>query len=159
MPEWDPREIEPLIARLESEDFFDRLEAIEALEARTKRTFGYRFNAPLAERAEAVRRWKAWWREELLEREREKNLKAAIHLSGGMLDLGMLKKALTEIPPEKIQGYLSALISKLKSQQQLRCEACHSRPATVRVTEIDHGTCRTRLLCEICARERGDVVL
>ena len=41
----------------------------------------------------------------------------------------------------------------------VRCEACHVRPATVRVTEVESGSHRTVHLCDSCARERGDALL
>ena len=109
MPEWKPEEIEPLIRALESDDFFMRLNAIEKLGEITKLTFGFRFNASGPEREQAVGRWKDWWKEQQRDKETQSQLKAAVQLSGGMLDVDALKKAIKEIPPEKIQGYLNAL--------------------------------------------------
>ena len=157
MPEWDPTQIEPLIQALESSDSFHRLEAIEKLEELTKLTLGFRFNAPSEDRAQAVDRWKGWWKEQQREREQGK-IQAAIHLHGGVLDLGAIKKAIKEIPAEKVQGYLNALIMKMKAQQP-RCDACSVRPATVRVTEIDDQVLKTRHLCDLCAQERGDLLV
>jgi hypothetical protein len=158
MPEWQIREIEPLIKSLASDDAFARLEAIEKLEDLTRRTFGFRFNDPLDARTRAIQRWKDWIQEQQQDQEREEKLKTAVELSGGAIDLGALKKAIHEIPAEKIQGYLNALIMKMKTQQA-RCEACHVRPASVRVTELEGGKPKTVHLCESCARERGDALL
>ena len=109
-------------------------------------------------RATAIQRWKDWIEELTQDRDRDEKLKVAVQLSGGTIDLGALKKAIQEIPADKIQGYLNALIMKMKTQQA-RCEACHVRPATVRVTEVESGTHRTVHLCDSCARERGDALL
>jgi hypothetical protein len=57
---------------------------------------------------------------------------------------------------QKLQGYLHALILKMKAAHS-RCEACKVRQATVRVTEIHNGSTTIRHLCDLCARERGDV--
>ena len=157
MPEWDPNEVEPLLDELESDDSFLRLEAIEKLEALTKLTFGFRFNDPPDGRSKAIQRWKDWWKEQQREREHSK-IQAAIHLHGGVLDLGAIKQAIKEIPAEKVQGYLNALIMKMKAQQP-RCDACNVRPATVRVTEIEEKVLKTRHLCDVCAQERGDLLV
>ena len=157
MPEQDPKEVRHLISSLESKDSFERLKAIDELEQRTQRTFGFRFNAPPEAREEAVRRWNAWWKEQQRQREKKSRLEAAVQLSGGALDIGILKKAIEEIPAEKIQGYLNALILKMKAQQA-PCEACRARPATVLVTELRDGRYRASHLCESCASERGDVL-
>lgn len=156
MAERNPNHVRSLIAKLASEDSFERLRAIEELERLTQRTFGFRFNDPPEERQEAVRRWNDWWKEHQRRKGRRQQLQAAVQLSGGVIDLGAIKKAIEDIPAEKIQGYLNALITKMKSQQA-RCEACHQRPADVLVTEIAEGRPRTRHLCESCARERGEV--
>ena len=158
MPEWAVTDLEPLIEDLESEDAFQRLDAIEKLEDLTRRTFGFRFNDTPNQRAAAVQRWKDWVEELTQDRERDEKLKVAVQLSGGAIDLGALKKAIQEIPADKIQGYLNALIMKMKTQQA-RCEACQVRPATVRVTEVEGGSHRTVHLCDTCARERGDALL
>lgn len=158
MPEWDANEIEPLIEELGSEDAFARLDAIERLEELTRRTFGFRFNDPAESRGSAIQRWKEWMQELQQTRERDEKLKTAVQLSGGAIDMGALKKAVQEIPADKIQGYLNALILKMKAQQQ-RCESCQVRPATVRVTEIEDGRHQTLNLCDNCAHDRGDALL
>ena len=158
MRKLDPKKIEPLIAGLESEDSFERLGAIEELHDLTQHTFGFRFNDPSDSRASAVERWKSWLKEHQREREKRKQLKTAMNLSGGMLDLGALKKAIKEIPAEQIQGYLNALIMKMKTQES-RCDACQVRRATVKVTELRAGTYSSRSLCDLCAQERGDVLI
>jgi hypothetical protein len=157
MAEPDPKEIAVLVARLSSEDSFERLEAIEELERRTQQTFGFRFNDPPAEREAAVRRWSDWLKEQKRRRDRKQQLDAAVKLSGGIIDLASLKKAMEEIPAEQIQGYLHNLLLKMKVEQS-RCEACHQRPATVQVTVLKGGAYRAHALCEACARERGDVL-
>ena len=158
MPEWKIGDLAPLIEGLDSEDAFARLDAIEKLEGITRRTFGFRFNDSLPARAGAIQRWKDWVGELTQDQDREEKLKVAVQLSGGAIDLGALKKAIHEIPADKIQGYLNALILKMKSQKA-RCEACHVRQATVRVTEVEGDGHRTVHLCESCARERGDALL
>lgn len=157
MSEWDPKRIEPLILQLASEDSFARLRAIEDLRDLTKLTFGFRFNASPDERTAALDRWKAWWKEQQRERERKHQLKAAVKLSGGVIDINALKNAMKEIPAEKIQGYLNALIAKMKAQHN-RCEACGVRPATVTVTELKSGQVHSKSICDLCAKERGDVL-
>jgi hypothetical protein len=158
MSEWDAKEIEPLIDELGSEDAFARLDAIERLEGMTRRTFGFRFNDPAESRGSAILRWKEWMEELQQNREREEKLETAVQLSGGAIDMGALKKAVQEIPADKIQGYLNALILKMKAQQH-RCESCDIRPATVRVTEVESGKHKTLHLCDNCAHERGDALL
>lgn len=37
------------------------------------------------------------------------------------------------------------------------CERCHERPATVHVTKIINGVQTAYHLCEVCAKEQGDV--
>lgn len=157
MPEWDPKRIESLIAGLASADSFARLAAIEELSSLTNLSLGFRFNSPSEDRSQAIERWNRWWKEQQREKEKEK-LQAAIHLTGGALDLGALKKAIKEIPAEKIQGYLNALLLKMKSPQT-RCDACSVRPATVQITELRAGRVRTRHLCDTCAQERGDILV
>lgn len=156
MPEWDLSEIQPLIESLASEDAFQRLEAIEELERMTRMTHGFRFNDPDDARARAIQRWRDWMEREEREKEQEGKLRAAVELSGGAIDLGALKDAIKEIPAQKLQGYLHALILKMKAAHS-RCEACKVRQATVRVTEIHDGATTIRHLCDLCARERGDV--
>jgi hypothetical protein len=157
MSEWDPKRIEPLIAELGSEDSFQRLKAIEELQGLTRLNFGFRFNAPPAGRAAAVLRWQAWWKEQQREQERKHQLKAAVQLSGGVIDINALKNAVKEIPPDKIQAYLNALMAKMKAHHN-RCEACGVRPATVTVTELKAGHYLTKSICDLCAKERGDVL-
>jgi hypothetical protein len=157
MPEWDAKTIELLIAELASEDSFARLRAVEQLVDLTHQSLGFRFNAPPAERDAALKRWKAWLKEQQREREKKAQLKAAVKLSGGVIDINALKQAVQGIPAEKIQGYLNALISKMKSHQN-RCEACGSRPATVTVTELKAGRYHSKSLCDLCAKERGDIL-
>lgn len=158
MPEWDTNSIEELISELESDDAFARLGAIEKLQSLTQRTFGFRFNDPPEDRSAAIARLKDWIREDKRKRERKSQLEAAVQIGGGLIDMGALKKAIKEIPADKIQGYLNALISKMKSMQT-RCEGCGVRPASVSVTEKTDGEYRTRAYCDICAHERGDLIL
>lgn len=53
-----------LIAYLESEDRAYRYKAIQVLKQVIGRDFGFAFGAPAPQRAEAVARWKAWWKEQ-----------------------------------------------------------------------------------------------
>lgn len=158
MPEWDANKIGELVSGLESEDAFTRLGAIDELMALTQRSFGFRFNDPPEVRAAAVERWKDYVREDKRRRERKSQLEAAVQIGGGLIDMGALKKAIKEIPADKIQGYLNALISKMKSMQT-RCEGCGVRPASVSVTEKRDGKYRTRAFCDVCAHERGDLII
>ncbi len=157
MAEWDPKKVAELVGRLESEDSFDRLRAIEELEDLTRRTFGFRFNGPAAERQEAIRRWNDWLKEQKRRKDKKSQIQAAVQLAGGVIDLSTLKKAIEEIPAEQIQGYLNAIIAKMKAQPP-RCDACKGRPATVQVTQLGPGGVRSQVLCETCARERGDIL-
>ncbi len=52
-----------LIDRLEAADPIVREVAAKELLVRTGETFGYRYDAPEAERREAIERWRAWWGE------------------------------------------------------------------------------------------------
>jgi hypothetical protein len=158
MREPDARKIEPLIGELQSDDSFVRLGAIEELQELTKMTLGFRFNDPADSRSTAVERWKAWWKEQQQEKRKKQQLQTAIQLTGGMLDIGALKKAIKEIPSEKLQHYLNALILKMKTQES-RCEACQTRRAAVQVTQISDGEPAVKFLCELCAHERGDILL
>lgn len=56
----DMRAVPLLVERLEDSSADVRLFAIRALEKITGQTLGYRYFAPPAERAEAVRRWRDW---------------------------------------------------------------------------------------------------
>jgi hypothetical protein len=156
MPKWRAQDIETLFEALESDDSFRRLDAIERLEALTRMTLGYRFNDPETARLDAVSRWKHWWKEQLEEEIEQKQIQAAIQVTGGAVDLKALKQAIKEIPAEKIQGYLNALVHQMKAQKR-RCEACGVRPATVSVTEVVSGEMSSKSLCDPCAQERGDV--
>ena len=157
MAEWDPKKVANLIARLEDEDSFGRLKAIEDLEGLTRMTFGFRFNGPPAERQAAIRRWNDWLKEQKRRKDRKSQIQAAVQLAGGVIDISSLKKAIEEIPAEQIQGYLNAILAKMKAPPP-RCEACHGRPATVQVTMLRPGGYRSVGLCETCARERGDIL-
>jgi hypothetical protein len=157
MSEPDPKIIAALVAQLSSEDSFERLGAIEELTRLTQVTFGFRFNDPPAERERAIARWNDWLKEQKRRRDRKQQLQAAVQLTGGVIDLSALKKAIEEIPAEQIQGYLQNLLTKMKEEQH-RCEACHQRPATVQVTELKAGGYKAHALCETCAHERGDVL-
>jgi hypothetical protein len=157
MSEPDPKIVAALVARLSSEDSFERLGAIEELSRLTKFTFGFRFNDPPADRELAIRRWSDWLKEQKRRRERKQQLQAAVQLTGGVIDLSALKKAIEEIPAEQIQGYLQNLLAKMKDEEH-RCDACHQRAATVHVTELKEGNYKAHALCETCARERGDVL-
>jgi hypothetical protein len=55
------REIDALIADLESDDVIRREIAAKELLIRTGETRGYRYDAPAADRAAAVAEWKKWW--------------------------------------------------------------------------------------------------
>ncbi len=51
-----------LIAKLRSEDAFDREIASKELKIRTRgETHGYRYDAPQEEREKAVKAWEGWW--------------------------------------------------------------------------------------------------
>lgn len=158
MTDWNLDRIEELVDRLESEDAFERLKASEELSHLTRQTLGFRFNDPASARAAAVSRWKEQIESRKEEARQTEKLKAAIELTGAEIDVSELKEAIHAIPAEKVQGYLNALILKMKSEQ-VRCDACHARTATVRVTELERGAVRTRHYCDLCARERGDVLV
>lgn len=158
MSDWNLEEVEELVARLESEDAFERLKASEELASLTRQTLGFRFNDPAPARAAAIARWKEQIESRKEEARQTEKLEAAIKLTGTPIDVAELKEMIHAIPAEKIQGYLNALILKMKAEQ-VRCEACHARPATVRVTEVARGSIRTRQYCDLCARERGDVLV
>lgn len=62
----DNRAIPDLIEQLESTDPGARLLAIRSLERITGRTLGYDYAEPWWKRAEAVRRWRSWAKDENL---------------------------------------------------------------------------------------------
>jgi hypothetical protein len=60
-PEWVA--IPAMIERLNDPDRVVRMTANDGLKERTRRDFGFVAWAPEAERARAVERWRAWWKE------------------------------------------------------------------------------------------------
>jgi hypothetical protein len=67
----DLQSIPDLIETLDSVDPAARLIAIQELENRTDKTFGYRHFDPPWVRGKAVDRWSAWWRGQQYEQQEE----------------------------------------------------------------------------------------
>lgn len=158
----DLRRIQRLVEELESDDAFERRDAIESLAAATRQRLGYEWGGAEPERAKAVKRWRRW-----LSNEREKRkgqeVQATIQmLTQGQVDPAALQKLLKSLPPEQKKALLAQLvIAKAAAEApqgvtHAACEKCAQRPATVRITSLQaDGTYAQQGLCEVCvAQER-----
>lgn len=156
----DLRRIQRLVEELESEDAFERRDAIEGLAAATRQRLGFDWGADDAARARAVRRWRRW-----LDREKEqrkgREVQATIQLlAQGHIDPSALQKLLKTLPTEQKKALLAQLvIAKAAAEVQQpaaheSCDRCGKRPATVRITtRTNSGTFDHHALCEVCAAQ------
>ena len=151
------KELEELIARLESEDAFDRLEAEARLRQVAHRDFGFRWDAPAEARGEAVSRLRTWIEEK--RKRKEAARRKATQAGFQAVNLEDLKS----LPPEDVEKHLQQLLAKAQvlggfALTRPRCEECRRRPASVEVVDIlpGAGAAVTRL-CDACAVERGEI--
>ncbi len=146
------RALRKILAKLESPDAFERLDAEQSLRHLTQRDFGFRWDDPEEDRSSALDRIRDW---------AEARNKPAVDPAGdpATLDLEQLKK----MSPQQMEEHLQALLAKAKfvggfQLGRPRCEDCRKRPATVHVVECSGRTATaTSQLCDPCAVSRGEV--
>jgi hypothetical protein len=160
--ESDLRRIRRLVDELESDDAFERRDAIESLALTTQLRLGFDWRAGEEERKRAVRRWRRWLEDES-ERRRGDDVQATIQLlAHGQADPAALQKLLSGLPPAQKKALLAKLvIAKAAAEApgsvpHAPCERCMKRPSTVRVTSLTtEGTYEQVALCEVCAGDMG----
>lgn len=152
------RRIQRLVEELESDDAFERRDAIESLALITQQRLGFEWGAPEPERGRAVRRWRRWLDREK-ERRKGEEVQATIQmLAQGQIGPATLQKLLKSLPPDQQKALLAQLvIAKAAGEPSpggghAVCEACAKRPATVKITSrTQDGSYVQRSLCEVCA--------
>ncbi len=151
------RDFEQLVAGLEAEDAFSRLDAEKRLRDLLMRDFGYRWDGTAETRKEALARLRA---HDEAERKRERTRRAEAAAPGlAAVDLSKLKG----MTPQQVEHHLQKLLGKagLLGGFQVarpRCQGCQQRPATVEIVEVDARTARSvTRLCDPCAAQRGEV--
>ncbi len=165
----DLRTVRRLIQALESEDAFDRRQAIESLALLTQQRLDFAWRADPSERGLSVARWKKWLaREE--KRRKGGGLKAAVELlqsvelpvGGGANLQEALEKAFKDLPPEHKKALIAQMLAKVAAEATAAnaasdvCDRCKKRPATVRITSRQPaGTYEQASLCEVCAAKDG----
>jgi len=166
----DLRTVKRLIETLESDDAFERRNAIESLALLTQQRLDFAWRAAPAERATSVERWKKWLaREE--KRRKGGGLKAAVELLQSVeIPLGAganlqeaLEKAFKDLPPEQKKAWIAQMLAKVAAEASINagsahdpCERCKKRPATVRITSrTTSGAYELASLCEVCAAKDG----
>src|SRR5262245_43989980 len=138
----DLKAIQRLIETLESEDAFERRQAIESLALLTQQRLDFAWRGTAAERSEAVARWKQWLaREEKRRRSGAFNIKAALELLhsvelpvGGPSLQEALEKAFKDLPPEHKNALIAQMLAKVAAEASAAavhaaCERCEKRPA------------------------------
>lgn len=167
--ETDLRTIQRLIETLESEDAFERRQAIESLALLTQQRLDFAWRGSVEERSEAVARWRKWLsREEKRRRSGALNIKAALELLhsvelpiGGPSLQEALEKAFKDLPPEHKNALIAQMLAKVAAETvagaaHAACERCEKRPATVKITtRVQNGEFVQLALCEICAAKTG----
>ena len=154
----DIRLIQELIDALESEDAFERRQAIESLALITLQRLDFRWTGSEPDRARAVERWRRWLNRER-KRRKGRQVQATIQiLSGGSIDKQALEQALKGLPPKQKQALIAQVLAKVTQGAaqgaggHAPCDACAKRPATVKITSREaDGSYGQRSLCEICA--------
>lgn len=164
----DLRTIKRLIDALESDDAFERRQAIENLALLTQQRLDFSWRGTEAERKASVERWRKWLTRE--ERRRKGGgLKAAVELlqsvelpvPGGTSLQEALEKAFKDLPPEHKKALIAQMLAKVAADSQSPsqhdpCERCRKRPATVRITaRAKSGAFEQTALCEVCAAKDG----
>jgi hypothetical protein len=167
--ETDLRTIQRLIETLESDDAFERRQAIESLALLTQQRLDFAWRGSATERSEAVARWRKWLaREEKRRKSGALNIKAALELlqsvelpvSGASLQEA-LEKAFKDLPPEHKKALIAQMLAKVAAEAATSsahetCERCKKRPATVKLTtRVDSGDYVQLELCEVCAAKAG----
>ncbi len=155
--EVDLQVLRRLIEGLESEDAFERRQAIESLAVVTQQRLDFSWRGSAEERTLAVKRWRKWLgREE--KRRKGRQVQATIQiLASGAIDQKSLEKALKDLPPAQKQALIAQVLAKVTAEAQAAgghgvCERCTKRPATVKITSrAADGTYAQRTLCEVCA--------
>lgn len=164
----DLRTVKRLIEGLESEDAFERRNAIESLALLTQQRLDFAWRGAPAERQSSVDRWKKWLAREERRRRRTGGLQAAVDLLQSVeLPLGSqanlqeaLEKAFKDLPAEKKKALIAQMLAKVAADAASQaaagghdlCERCKKRPATVRVTSrAKSGEYAMTQFCEICA--------
>jgi hypothetical protein len=158
--EADLRRIQRLVEELESDDAFDRRDAIESLDSLTHQRLGFDWGGEAEDRAKAVRRWRRWIDREK-ERRKGREVQATIQLlAQGHVDPAALQKLLKNLPADQKKALLAQLvIAKAAAEAQqpgahAACDRCDKRPATVRITSRgEDGTYGQQSLCEVCAAQ------
>ena len=146
------QEIEGIVRGLQSGDAFERLEAEGRLRALARRDFGFRWDGPEEERAEALARLRDWVRE------RERERREARRTAAGAAALELAK--LQGLSPEEAQAKLQALLSKPHGLAALGlgivpCKDCGEHPATSELVDLERGRAPTVVaLCETCLVRR-----
>lgn len=164
----DLRTIKRLIEALESDDAFERRQAIENLALLTQQRLDFAWRGTPEERATSVGRWRKWL---LREEKRRKGggLKAAVELlqsvelpaPGGASLQEALEKAFKDLPPEHKKALIAQMLAKVAAEAQSPaqhdpCERCRKRPATVKITaRTKAGEFEQKALCEVCAAKDG----
>ena len=161
----DLRTVKRLIEALESDDAFERRQAIENLALLTQQRLDFAWRAAPEERSTSVARWRKWLaREE--KRRKGGGLKAAVELlqsveipvGGGANLQEALEKAFKDLPPEHKKALIAQMLAKVAADASSSgsshdpCERCAKRPATVRITSrTKSGAYEMTTLCEVCA--------
>jgi hypothetical protein len=162
----DLRTVKRLIESLESEDAFERRQAIESLALLTQQRLDFAWRGAAEERAASVAKWRKWLaREE--KRRKGGGLKAAVELLqsveaplGGNLQEA-LEKAFKDLPAEHKKALIAQMLAKVAAEAQSGgahdpCERCGKRPATVKITTRDAGgEFVQNALCEVCAAKES----
>jgi hypothetical protein len=165
----DLRTVKRLIEALESDDAFERRQAIENLALLTQQRLDFAWRATPMEREMSVIRWKKWLaREE--KRRKGGGLKAAVEMlqsveipvGGGANLQEALEKAFKDLPPEHKKALIAQMLAKVAAEASVGsgahdpCERCAKRPATVRITSrTKSGAYEMTALCEVCAAKDG----
>ena len=135
------------IEGLESDDAFERRNAIESLALLTQQRLDFA------------------WRDTKEERRRKQGgLKAAVELlqsvevpAAGPGLQEALEKAFKDLPPEHKKALIAQMLAKVAASAASlsdvdSCERCNKRPATVKITSrVANGEYVQRQLCEVCA--------
>lgn len=158
MTDADIRRLHRLVEELESDDAFERRDAIERLVVLTQQRLGFDWGAPDADRTRAVKRWRRWLEAEN-ERRQSEEVQATIQaLAQGQVDPAALQKLLKTLPAEQKKALLAQLvIAKAAAEAphgsaHALCERCEKKPATVRITSLrPDGRYVQAALCEVCA--------
>ena len=161
-PDADLRRIARLVDELESDDAFERRDAIESLAQLTHLRLGFDWGASDVDRARAVARWRQWIEAET-ERRQGQEVQATIQaLAQGHVDPEALKNLLKTLPEEQKKALLAQLVIAKAAAESAHtashepCGRCAKRPATVHVTSLrPDGSYGRESLCEVCAGKIG----